>query len=96
MLLPPSSVGSVQLTWAWPPAVAAATPVGAFGAVAPVGVTALVWPDSGPEPLALVACTLNVYDVPGVRLRTLAVVAGGVPVTVVVACAVEPMYGVTA
>ena len=63
--------------------------------MAPVGVTALEWPDAGPEPLALAACTVNVYDVPGVRLRTLAVVAGGEPVTVVVACAVEPMYGVT-
>lgn len=37
-----------------------------------VGVTALEGADSGPLPLLLVACTVNVYVVPSVRLVTTA------------------------
>ena len=60
-----------------------------------VGVTAFEAADAGPVPTALVAATLNVYAVPLVRPVTLAVVAGGLPVTVVGVCAVVPMNGVT-
>jgi hypothetical protein len=59
------------------------------------GVTAFEAADAGPVPAALVAVTLNVYAVPFVRPLTVAVVAGGLPVTVVGVCAVVPMNGVT-
>jgi hypothetical protein len=59
------------------------------------GVTALEAADCGPVPTALVAETLNVYDVPLVSPLTTAVVAGGFPVTGVDARAVDPAYGVT-
>ena len=46
-------------------------------------------------PTLLVAVTVNVYAVPLVRPVTVALVTGGVPLTVVGVWAVEPMYGVT-
>jgi hypothetical protein len=58
------------------------------------GVTALDAPDAGPVPPPFVAATVNVYAVPFVRPVTLALVAGGEPVTVVGVWAVEPTYGV--
>ena len=39
--------------------------------------------ESGPVPMALVADTLKLYAVPSVSPVTVAVVAGGLPVTVV-------------
>ena len=70
--------------------------VGAAGAVGvAVGVTAFDAAEAGPVPTALVADTLNVYAVPLVSPVTVAVVAGGLPVTVVGVCAVAPMNGVT-
>ena len=52
--------GAVQLTTAAPAEAVALTPVGAPGAVAAVGVTALDWADTVPSPAALDACTVNV------------------------------------
>jgi hypothetical protein len=69
----------------------AVTLVGALGTAAPVGVTAFDALDCGPEPSEFTACTLKVYAVPGVRSRTVPLVAGGEPVMVVTACAVVPM-----
>src|SRR6478735_5989329 len=54
------------------------------------GVTALDAAEAGPVPTALVADTVNVYAVPLVRPVTVAVVAGGLPLTVVGVCAVDP------
>ena len=59
------------------------------------GVTEFDAADTGPVPTAFVADTLNVYAVPLVNPLTVAVVAGGLPVTVVGLCAVDPMNGVT-
>ena len=59
------------------------------------GVTTFDAADCGPVPTALVAATLNVYDVPFVNPPTVTVVAGGFPVTGVDARAVDPAYGVT-
>jgi hypothetical protein len=59
------------------------------------GVTALDAADAGPVPTLLVAVTVNVYAVPLLNPVTFAVVGAGFPVTVVVGCAVEPIYGVT-
>jgi hypothetical protein len=59
------------------------------------GVTAFDAADAGPAPAALLAETVKVYEVPFVSPETVALVAGGVPVTVVAVCAVVPMYGVT-
>jgi hypothetical protein len=59
------------------------------------GVTAFEAWDAGPVPAAFVAATVKVYVVPLVRPLTVAVVAGGLPVTVVGVCAVVPMNGVT-
>src|SRR5688572_24538798 len=56
-----------------------------------VGVTGADAADAGPVPMALVAVTVNVYAVPLVRPVTVVLVAGGVPVTVLTGCAVEPM-----
>jgi hypothetical protein len=61
------------------------------GHAGPAGVTELDADDAGPVPTELVADTVNVYAVPFVSPVTVA----GLPDTVVVACAVEPMYGVT-
>ncbi len=47
----PLALGAVQLTWAWPVAGLAVTPVGAAGAVAAVGVTEFDAADTGPVPL---------------------------------------------
>ena len=69
--------------------------MGAGGAAGPLGVTAFDCADAGPEPDPLDACTVNVYAVPCVSPVIVVLVAGGVPVTVVGVCAVEPMYGVT-
>jgi hypothetical protein len=91
--LPPLEAGAVHDTVACPAPAVAVTPVGAPGAAA--GVTALDAADAGPVPAEFVAVTVNVYAVPFVSPVTLAVVAGGLPVTVVVGCAVAPMYGVT-
>jgi hypothetical protein len=92
--LPPFD-GAVQDTTAWASPAAAVTPVGAAGAVAPAGVTAEEAAEAGPVPTALVADTVNVYAVPLVRPVTVAVVAGGLPLTVVGVWAVEPTNGVT-
>src|SRR4051794_6666167 len=59
------------------------------------GVTAFEAAEAGPVPTAFTAVTLKVYAVPLVRPLTVAVVAGGFPVTVVGVCAVVPMNGVT-
>ena len=92
--LPPLA-GAVQVTLADPLPAVAVTLVGAPGGVGAVGVTALDCEDVGPVPTALVALTVNVYVAPLVRPVIVALVAGGDPVTVIGACAVEPMYGVT-
>jgi hypothetical protein len=71
----------------------AVTLVGAPGTVVvtgAVGVTAFEGADAGPVPIAFVAVTLNVYAVPLVSPVTVVLVAGGVPVTTVTACAVVP------
>jgi hypothetical protein len=93
--LPPSSVGIVQLTCAAPLATAAATLSGAVGTVGPVGVTAFEGADTGPDPFAFDACTVNVYDVPWVSPGIVTLVAGGDPVAVVGVWAAPPTYGVT-
>jgi hypothetical protein len=59
IVLPPLP-GAVQLTVADPLPPLAVTPVGAAGAVALVGVTALDADDAGPVPFAFVADTVNV------------------------------------
>ena len=66
----PLALGAVQLTVAWPSPAEAVTVIGAPGS--PAGMTALELIDSGPLPEALVACTVNVYEVPLVRLSTVA------------------------
>src|SRR5919201_4447625 len=92
--LPPSSLGAVQLTSAELDPGVAKTPVGATGAARASGVTGADALDTGPEPAGFEACTLKVYCVPGVSPLILALVAGGVPLSVVGVCAVDPMYGV--
>jgi hypothetical protein len=62
------------------------------GAVA--GVTGFDSAETGPSPTALVALTVNVYVVPFARPLTVVLLAGGVPVTFIGACAVPPAYGV--
>ena len=57
--LPPLD-GAVQDTVACPSPAVALTPVGAKGAVGPVGVTAAEAAESGPVPIAFVALTRNV------------------------------------
>ena len=91
--LPPFE-GAVQLTTAEPLPAVAVTAVGAAGAVTETGVTAGEAADEGPVPTALVAATVKVYAVPLVSPVTVAVVAGGFPLTVVGARAVVPAYGV--
>jgi hypothetical protein len=59
------------------------------------GVTVFDAAEAGPVPIALVAVTVNVYAVPLVSPVTVVLVAGGLPLTVVAVCGVEPMYGVT-
>ncbi|BAS11711.1 hypothetical protein AHiyo8_00140 [Arthrobacter sp. Hiyo8] len=71
--------------------------MGAAGAVAvAVGVTGADADDAGDVPIAFVAVTVNVYAVPLASPVTVAVVAGGFPVTVTGARAVVPACGVTA
>ena len=49
----PLAAGAVQLTIAWPDAGIAVTPVGAPGAVGPVGVTEFDAADAGPDALGV-------------------------------------------
>jgi hypothetical protein len=63
--------GAAQLTVACPLPAVAVTLVGAPGGAA--GVTLVDGSDVGPGPLALVAITVKVYDVPLVRPVTIAV-----------------------
>jgi hypothetical protein len=91
IVLPPVSVGAVQLTLAEPLPAFADTPVGAAGALGALGVTALEAEESGPVPLALVAETLKVYVVPLVSPVTVVEVPGGLPDTVTGVWAVDPM-----
>jgi hypothetical protein len=79
MALPPLEAGAAQEIVACPLAAVADTLVGAPGTVN--GVTALEAAEVGPLPAALVAVTVNVYDVPAVRPVTVAVVAGAATVT---------------
>ena len=59
------------------------------------GVTLFEAVEAGLVPTEFVAVTLNVYAVPLVRPLTVADVCGGLPLTVVAVCAVDPTYGVT-
>ena len=96
MIGEPPSDGAVQVTTADASPAVALTLVGAAGTVgAAVGVIELEAAEAGPVPTALAADTVNVYEVPSVSPVTVAVVAGGLPVTVVGVCAVVPTYGVT-
>ncbi len=52
--------GAVQLTSAWLVAALAVTAVGAVGGVGTVGTTTFDSAETGPEPLALEACTVKV------------------------------------
>jgi len=80
--LPPLLAGAVQLTVACPFPATARTPVGAPGGLS--GVTATgVGDDSGPLPMAFVACTVNVYWMPFVSPFTTTLVAFA-PLTVAV------------
>ena len=81
--LSPSLPGTVQLTCADVVAGRAVTPVGGDGATGFCGVTAFDRPDAGPEPVGLIAWTVNWYVVPVVRPEIVAVVSGGLPVIVV-------------
>ena len=81
----PLSGGAVHRTWAELVAGSAATPVGAAGTAAAVGVTEFDLADSGPGPPSPIPCTVNVYAVPAVRPETVALVAGAD--TVVAVCA---------
>ena len=65
------------------------------GATEVVGVTAFDGADGGEVPTVLVAVTVNVYVVPSARPLTSAVVAGGLPDTMVGAWATAPTNGVT-
>ena len=91
--LPPFD-GAVHDTVALAFPAVAVTLVGAAGAVGAVGVTGAEAVDSGPVPMTLVALTVNVYAVPLLSPVTVALVAGGEPVTVVGVCAMDPIYGV--
>jgi hypothetical protein len=94
--LPPSG-GAVHDTATEPSPGVADTPVGAPGAVSPVGgaddvgVTGGEGVESGLVPAVLVALTRKVYAVPLVRAVKLAVVGAGLPVTVLGVCALVPM-----
>jgi hypothetical protein len=90
----PPSFGAVQVTVAEPLPAVAETAVGAPGTVVPMGVTAADGADAEPVPTALVADTVNVYVVPLASPETVAVVAGGLPLTAVGGWAVEPTNGV--
>src|SRR3954470_8801089 len=95
MARPPSSVGAVHETRADRNPAVAVTPVGAAGTAGASGVTAPDSADAGASPAGLDAVTLKVYCCPEESPFTTAVVAGGVPVTVVLGSAVVPTYGVT-
>jgi hypothetical protein len=57
--LSPLLAGAVHSTWAEAVTGRATTLVGALGATAVSGVTALDWADAGPEPAGLIACTVK-------------------------------------
>jgi hypothetical protein len=78
--LPPLFTGAVHATVADCTPAVALTPVGAPGGPA-VGVTAFDCADTGPDPAALEACTVNVYEVPTVSPATVVDVV--VPETVI-------------
>jgi hypothetical protein len=63
--------------------------------LAAAGMTAFDSAEAEPVPTAFVAATLNVYAVPLVNPDTVTLVSGGLPVTVVGVCAVDPINGVT-
>ena len=93
--LPPLA-GAVHDTVTDPTPAVAVNPAGANGAVAaPAGVTALDAADAGPVPTPLVAVTVKVYVVPFANPETVAVVAGGDPLTTTGLSAVVPTKGVT-
>jgi hypothetical protein len=71
--LPPFDAGAVQVTVACPLPAVAVTPVGGPGTV--TGVTEFDGAEAGPAPAALLATTVNVYEVPLVSPVTIAVVA---------------------
>ncbi len=77
--LPPSEPGAVQVTVAVASPATAATPVGAPGTVA--GVTGFEGAEGVPVPTAVVALTVNVYEVPLVRPVTVATVVVPLGVT---------------
>src|SRR5689334_12168831 len=91
----PSSTDESSATSVLTGATVEAQIVQAVQTVPAVGVTAFDAAEVGPVPTALVADTVKVYAVPFVRPEMVAVVAGGLPVTVVGVCAVVPTYGVT-
>jgi hypothetical protein len=80
--LPPFE-GAVQDTVACESPAVALTPVGAAGAVVlETGVTEFDAAETALVPTAFVAVTLNVYAVPLVSPVTVVLVAGGLPLTV--------------
>lgn len=91
----PPLFGAVHETAAVLSPADATTPVGVSGATAALGVTAFEFGDAVLLPTELVAYTVNVYPVPGVRPVMIWLVGGGEPATVTAGCALEPMYGVT-
>src|ERR1035437_8404241 len=64
IVLPTSSAGAIQETRAEPIPAVAAAPVGLWGTVGAIGMTALDGSDSGPLPTMLVARTVKLYSVP--------------------------------
>lgn len=73
---PPLSVGGVNVTVACPFPAVAETPVGANGTLA--GIIAAEGADASDVPIAFVAVTMNVYEVPFVRPDT--IIGEAVPV----------------
>jgi hypothetical protein len=64
-------------------------------APAALGVTALLGAEAGPVPIAFVAVTVKLYELPFARPLTFTVVGTGLPVTVTGVCACPDRYGVT-
>jgi len=81
--VPPSLEDAVQETAAVVLPAVAVTFVGADGATKPATVTEFDCTDWGPVPTEFVAATVNVYEVPGVRLLMLALLTGGALLTIV-------------
>jgi hypothetical protein len=90
----PPDDGAVQLTDAIAFPAVAVTAVGDPGGGGGVGTTAFEGVEAGPLPDEFAAVTVNVYVEPFARLLIVADVAGGLPVSVVVACATPPTNGV--